>query len=650
MFTRILNRDVPMLVAIGLFAIAAITTGIGTSEKMKNMLLQQDALEAAQSWTTFLERKHDLSTTATADSGKSAQNPVPHPESTVKYRIYDSRGELLHDSDETQERTATQRRKAKLEPSSWAKLLGGRSYVRILRGQTEGAKQTYADVFLPVLTGGQAGHVLEVSINQTRKAERFDRVFKISAIVTVALLAVGIGIPGGLFWHHAHARRKIEREVDFLAHNDSLTGLANYKSFEAKLTAILSSADLGVHTVAVLSIGIDRFKHVNDSLGHAVGDALLQEMAARCRAYTRETDVVGRMTGDEFGVIAPGFRSNDELAAFATDLRALLMEPLDIQGHYLCPSVSIGISVAPDDSKRSAMLIKNATTSQNWAKQEDSKRVRFFHEDMDQAVKASLTLEMDMRRALDLDQFFLVYQPQFNLQTGELVGCEALVRWEHPDLGTISPDRFIPLAEKLGTITELGERILQTACREAVSWPKPISVAVNLSPAQFTGHALATMVSNVMETTTLPADRLEVEITEGLIINDTDEALSLLHRLRKLGVSIAMDDFGTGYSSLSYLTRFPYTKLKIDRSLLWRIEDDANVASVIDSIVRLGRSLKMKVIVEGVETEAQAQILRNSGCELVQGFLFAKPMSEPDLVARLHAESAERAEKTSTAA
>ncbi len=626
MVSRFLNRDIPLLVALALFVVVAITTGMATSEKMKSTLLRFDATDSAARWQPFLEQKLGLLRTDPTLVSRLAEGQSED----IGYRLYDWNGALLLGRDGQSGPSA---KSSSLEPALLREIHQRRSSVRLFKGpvNANGDQRVVARVYTPV-TRESRPHVLEISFDQTRRAGRYDHIFRIGAFVTIALVLLGVGLPGGLLWHHTNARRKVERRAEYLARHDSLTGLENRASFLATLEHSLESARDWNHITGVLSIGVDRFRHINDSLGHAVGDALLKELSARCRVFTRGSDIVGRMGSDEFAVVATGFRKVEEIAAFAEDLRMSLMEPLEIQGHYLCPNVSIGVSVAPADGELPSLLYKNAALSMNLAKADERQRVRFFLEGMDNSAKDRLRLEMDIRRAIDDHQFVLLYQPQFNLTTGDLVGCEALLRWNHPEMGIIQPDRFIPIAEELGAIDDLGAWILHQACADAMTWPQPVPVAVNLSPAQFTGDTLAHLVINVLEDSGLPPERLELEITEGLILSDTDEALKLLHRFREIGVSIAMDDFGTGYSSLSYLTRFPYTKLKIDKSLLWRIEADCNVEAVIRSIVALGRSLKMKVLVEGVETEKQSSILRSAGCHLVQGYLYSRPVSNDDIL------------------
>lgn len=651
MLYKVSRSDFPILLALVLFAIAAIGTGIGTAERMKGALLRQDALETAHAWRGYIEKKFNFRSTETPKDAPLPPHISQKSGDSFRYRLFNIDGVLVYDSGDGQDTALAKRNPSSFQSSGWSDLLNGETLVRILRESVGEPAPTYADVFVPVVKNGKTRAVIEVNIDQTSKAERFDHVFRISALVTMALLMLGIGIPGGLLWYSATARRKVEQEIDYLSHHDSLTGLINRKSIDLHLTALLAQTNTQRRKVGVLSIGIDGFKSINDSLGHLVGDLLLSEISDRCRIHTREADVVGRISGDEFAVIAPGFRTADELVDFADELRALVTVPLEANGHFLSPSISIGIAMAPDDGLDAELLVKRATVAQNWAKNEKQGSVRVFDTDMDAAVNHRFKLEMDMKRALDLNQFSMVYQPQIDLRTGEFMGCEALVRWQHPELGEVSPDRFIPIAERNGFIHELGAWILRRACEDAAAWPKPISVGVNLSPAQFEDVAIDSLVSDVLRETGLDPARLELEITEGLILNDTEAALRALHKLRSLGVSIAMDDFGTGYSSLSYLTLFPYTKLKIDRSLLERIEDDPNVSSVIRSMVGLCRSLNMKIVCEGVESLAQTAALNEVDCEFVQGFLFARPMSCELLTAQLWADlEVSKQERQSSAA
>lgn len=646
------NRGFTTTLALVLFALAAIGAGVATSQRMKNALLTQDALETAHAWTAYVARENGLVTSKTPAPDVGPPGISTNSGESFRYRLLNPKGELIFDSGG---KLAAERPDADTmqpEIAGWSELLSGQSLVRILRETVGAPPPTYADVFVPIIDGGKAVGVVEVNLNQTLKAERFDKVFRITALVTVALIVLGVGVPGGLLLHNANARRRVELQVDYLDHHDSLTGLVNRNTFADRVSAIIAGNDAETHKIGVLSIGIDGFKSINDSLGHHVGDLMLTEISDRLRTNTRDADIVGRMTGDEFSVVAPGFATVEELVDFAVQLRTVVAIPMEAKGNFLNPSISIGIATSPENGQDADLLIKRATVAQNWAKTEKLGSIRLFDKEMDAAVNHRFTLETDMQRALDEGQFRLLYQPQIDLRTGDLVGCEALVRWQHPELGLVSPDRFVPIAERNGLIHELGAWILNKACEDAVMWPKPISVAVNLSPAQFANGAVELLVSDVLKNTGLASGRLEVEITEGLIINDTQEALDALHKITSLGVSVAMDDFGTGYSSLSYLTLFPYTKLKIDRSLLLRIDEDVNVASVIRSMVDLGKSLDMKVVCEGVETFSQAAALAQVGCNIVQGYLFAKPMPNKLLVTHLRAdaEAAEAAEPANTVA
>jgi diguanylate cyclase (GGDEF)-like protein len=381
-------------------------------------------------------------------------------------------------------------------------------------------------------------------------------------------------------------------------------------------------------SLAVLCLDLDRFKNVNDTLGHATGDALLVEVAERLRDTVREIDLVGRLGGDEFAIVAEEVDSPEAAIRLARRVCEALGETYRVNGHDVTTSASIGIALGPVQGEAPEVLMKNADLALYRAKQDGRNTFRFFEPAMDAALQRRRRLEHDLRAALRKQQLYLDYQPQFDLESGKLTGYEALVRWWHPSEGEIAPSTFLPIAEETGLIAPLGEWILRTACSYATTWPMDTTLAVNLSPAQFKTQDVVALVRKVLTETGLEANRLELEITESTLLQNTDVVMDTLKRLDELGVSIAMDDFGTGYSSLSYLTRFPVSKIKIDRSFIDTLGTSPQTSAIVSSIVGLGQSLKVTITAEGVETEGQAAMLRKWGCDQVQGFYYGKPDAE----------------------
>ena len=424
---------------------------------------------------------------------------------------------------------------------------------------------------------------------------------------------------------HLAARQKLEAQLTHMAHHDGLTGLPNRILFRQEMERELARAR-GGEAVAVLCIDLDHFKRVNDTLGHAAGDALLQGAADRLRACVRETDIVARLGGDEFAIVQLQADQPRAATVLAERLIADLSRPFDIEGHQVVVGASVGIALAPSDGTEADQLMKSADMALYRAKADGRGVLRYFESEMDAKMQARRALELDLRKALVEHEFELFYQPIVDLQSNRVSGFEALLRWNHPTQGLISPADFIPIAEDMGLITPLGEWVLRQACREAAGWPERVKVAVNLSPAQFKSKALALVVTTALADSGLAPDRLELEITESVLLQDNDTVRGILHQLRGLGVRISMDDFGTGYSSLSYLRSFPFDKIKIDQSFVRDMGQHDDSIAIVRAVAGLGRNLGMSTTAEGVETNEQLGRLRQEGCTEVQGYLFSRPL------------------------
>jgi len=385
----------------------------------------------------------------------------------------------------------------------------------------------------------------------------------------------------------------------------------------------------------VLYIDIDEFKGINDSLGHPVGDELLKAIAVRLRNCVRAEDVVARLGGDEFAIVQTAVTTEGDITDLVGRIYEAIREPFECLGHRLLTDASIGIARAPRDGSDLDSLLKNADLAMYGAKADGRRTYRFFEPQMDAKVKARRAMELDLRQAIaeggfTAGGFEVYYQPLVDLSSDAITGCEALLRWRHPERGMVSPAEFVPVAEEIGIISQLGEWVLTTACMEAATWPGDIKLAVNVSPVQFRSHTLSLKVAAALAASGLAPARLELEITEAVLIRDDEVALAILHRLRGLGVRIALDDFGTGYSSLSYLQRFPFDKIKIDRCFIRDIADADGSSAIVQAVVNIAASRNMTTTAEGVETEAQKELLRALGCTEMQGWLFsaAKPAAE----------------------
>jgi diguanylate cyclase (GGDEF)-like protein len=427
-------------------------------------------------------------------------------------------------------------------------------------------------------------------------------------------------------------RREAEAKIIHMAKHDAITNLPNRILFRERMEQALSHRG---ERVAVLYLDLDRFKSVNDTLGHPIGDALLCAVTERLQTLVRGTDTVARLGGDEFAILQIGASQPTGATILATRVIEAIAEYFDLEGHQVIIGTSIGIAVAPTDGTEPDQLLRNADMALCRVKATGRGTYHFFQPEMDAQMQARRILELDLRKALGAGQFEVYYQPFVDLMTSEVKGFEALARWNHPERGVVPPDQFIPIAEEIGLIVPLGEWVLKQACLEAATWPGNLTVAVNLSPAQFRNRTLVLSVLSALGDSGLAATRLELEITETVLLQDTAIVLEALHQIRELGVRFAMDDFGTGYSSLSYLRSFPFDKIKIDRSFVVELGKKKDGLAIVHAVTDLGSRLGMITTAEGVETEEQLESLRTTGCNQVQGYLFSRPRPAKDIPALL---------------
>jgi diguanylate cyclase (GGDEF)-like protein/PAS domain S-box-containing protein len=426
-------------------------------------------------------------------------------------------------------------------------------------------------------------------------------------------------------------RKAAEKQVQFLAYYDALTGLPNRTLLQDRLTKALASARRRKDKVALLFLDLDGFKDINDSLGHSVGDLVLKEVAERLKKWAREQDTVARVGGDEFLVVLTAVKEVADAAVAAERLMDAIIAEFVVQGHSLGIRCSIGISIFAEHGRDGETLIKNADAAMYCAKESGRNNFRFFTKDMNAQAVERLTLENSLRLALGRGELFLVYQPQMDIATGRITGLEALLRWQHPELGLVPPDNFIRIAENSGLIMPIGEWVLRTACSQARKWQDEgllaVPVAVNVSAVQFRQAGFCELIRRVLHETGLAPQYLELELTESLLLSNADVMFSVLQELKAMGLKLAIDDFGTGYSSLSYLKQFPVGKLKIDRSFIRDIAVNPDDAAITTAITSLAKSLNLKVIAEGVEDEAQMTFLRAHQCDEIQGYYFSKPLA-----------------------
>jgi len=429
--------------------------------------------------------------------------------------------------------------------------------------------------------------------------------------------------------------KESQRQMEHLAYYDGLTGLANRSYFRDQLRKAIAMASRGYYHFALLYFDLDEFKRINDTLGHDSGDELLKEVARRLISRLREEDTIARLGGDEFAVILSGIKDRGQAALIAENLQQSFATPVKLAGEEVAISASIGITIAPEDAADEELLLKHADLAMYEAKARGKNTFHFFSQDLNDAAKEKLLIENQLREAIREHQFVLFYQPKIDIRSEKIVGYEALLRWIRPDGAMIPPLRFIPVAESTGLIVEIGEWVIWEACRfirRQQSKGHHVSIAVNLSARQFSDQNLAAMVERILVRTGASAGSLTFEITESMLMGDTDAAIAQLNELKNLGVTLSIDDFGTGYSSLSYLKRFPVDELKIDRSFVKDIPEDTNDMDIVAAIIAMAQKMNLRVVAEGVETAEQIDFLNNNACYLVQGYYYSMPRAEQELL------------------
>ena len=435
------------------------------------------------------------------------------------------------------------------------------------------------------------------------------------------------------------ARKHAEQRIQYLATHDDLTGLPNRTMFSTVLNMALNSAQRYQRKFALVFIDLDRFKVINDTLGHEAGDELLRRVASRLKGCLRASDLVARMGGDEFVVLVQEITETEQAAAVAQKILLAINQPLELMRQECRVTASVGVSLYPTDAQDELTLMKNADLAMYLAKEEGKNNYQFFSPSIKAQSVERLALEAGLRHALERDELFLHYQAKLDLHTGRITGAEALLRWRHPELGMVSPAQFIPLAEETGLIVPIGLWVLRTACRQAMAWQRaglpPLCIAVNLSPRQFNDEHLLRDIQGALDETGLAPEHLELEITEGMVMQDSQRAARILAAIKSLGVMLAIDDFGTGYSSLAQIKRFPFDTIKVDRSFIRNLPQDTEDKAITQAIIAIAKTLSLTVVAEGVETAEQEAFLREHACDQTQGYYFCKPIAAEDFAALL---------------
>jgi diguanylate cyclase (GGDEF)-like protein len=597
-------------------------------------LLYQNATNAAENWAKFLAGNvGDLEQIASGEMPSSASmdffKATRKSGEVFRYIIFNRYGYSIL--------TANRDKVTPVDLSAFSadalnSVKENRPVVDAREGHAPGEPAYFAEAFVPVRIGGSPVAVVAAYVDQTEERDSFYRTFLMAAISLCLLTGFSFALPAVAWYRRTREKQQADRRIQFLAHHDALTGLANRTRLIERLQAALAVLPSTGGIIAIHFIDVDHFKQVNDALGHDGGDFLLSTVGQRLQAMTRIEDMVARLGGDEFIVVQTGVADRVQAESFAQRINSTLAAPMYFKEQEICSTYTIGIALAPADGATPERLLKSADLALYAGKAEGRNCIRFFAPEMDEALQKRIKLEKIIRDAVAYDGFTLHYQPVFEMVDKKLVGFEALARLPAPDGTFIPPSTFIPIVEDMRLIDKIGAWVLREACRVANTWPDDLTVAVNLSPAQFDNANIEQAVADALKSSGLAPHRLELEITESLLLNNTEAVIATLKKLKTMGVSIVMDDFGTGYSSLSYLWKFPFDKIKIDRSFMESFEKSGrDVETVVKTIIALGREMKMRVTVEGVETSDQVDFLYDADADQVQGFYFGKPVPASDI-------------------
>ena len=629
-----LRRGVAMLVTALCFLIGGIWIG---TKVTTDYLLYKDATSTARNWAHLLaETVTDLEQIAAGEQPTRASMTLfewaQKAGQVFRYEIYNREGysQLVSDRGVTQVNLST------FSADAVRALATNGPIVQVRSGTVAGEPKFYGLAYVPVIVDGHAVAIVAAFVDETEKHDVFYRTSLIAALSLCTGAALAFGLPALAWYRRTKEKQQADRRIRFLAHHDALTGLANRTELVQSLEAALAVLPLRHDGIALHFLDLDRFKRVNDSLGHDGGDFLLKTVAERLRAVVRAEDVVARLGGDEFVVLQIGVPDKAQAEDFARRIISAVTTPIELKGRPYVATVSVGVALAPADGANAERLLKSADLALYKAKADGRNCIRFFLADMDAELQARFKLESVVRDAVLHDRFELHYQPLFEISERRLIGFEALIRLPAADGTLIPPATFIPVAEDLQVIDKIGAWVLNEACRTAATWPEHLTVAVNLSPAQFTAGSVSAIVAAALKAAGLAAHRLELEITETLLLGNSEAIMAELQTLKTMGVAIVMDDFGIGYSSLSYLWRFPFDKIKIDRSFMQSFEGSSrNAKTVVKTIIALGRELNMRVTVEGVETATQAAFLDKADGDQAQGFFFGRPVPAAEVSAHI---------------
>jgi diguanylate cyclase (GGDEF)-like protein len=624
-FIRFLNSERKKIAIFAVCVAVPLLGGLFLCHSLLGKMLREDAQDTSSDWVSMVVAKHPdilgmLSGAAPLARTRQFLDDASQAGDLYRLRIWDASGHLVFKSERMASAGVPIGGKQVAEA-----FLSGSIINEVHAGSQPQDVPFFVQSFIPVKKNGAVVGVFEVYLDQSDDEVLYKRSLLLTEMIIGALVLLAGGIPGYGLYRQMLKLRDSRAEALFLSEHDSLTGIPNRHRLSDVGNRALALSRRSKRPVAALMVDLDRFKDINDGFGHATGDKVLMEVAKRLRSSIGEQDAVARFGGDEFVVLQTDMHQPSAAGSLAYRLTKALSEPYQIGDSKLICEASIGVAISPPDAEDFDALVACADAALYKAKEDGRNSVRFFESGMDAKIRQRRQIETDIRRALATDSFQLAYQPLYSFHDGMLLGFEALLRWPE-GWPRQSPTDFIPVAEESGLINSVGVWALETACRTAANWTNPLKVSVNLSPVQFREGNIVSIVKKALRTSGLDPGRLELEVTESLWIQDSDSVLNQLRELRRLGVSIALDDFGTGYSSLTYLWKFPIDTVKIDQSFVREMETEPKASAIIQTIMSLGKVLDLTITAEGVETQEQARILKEAGCDQAQGFLFGRPL------------------------
>jgi diguanylate cyclase (GGDEF)-like protein len=628
-----------MFKKIALVGSVVLLLGVGVGQVLKSTvdyLLYWDATAAAESWAKYVaENVTDIEDIADGQPPSAESMAFLIRTQQIRhvfgFEIINLHGNVQLTSDGS--KISGVRGAVHSDTAARAAELG-QPIISVKEGTPPIRPKYYSEAYLPVMIDGRPQAVVAAYVDLSEQHDHFRKAFLLSALALFLLVGAAVGIPTIAWYRRTKEKKQADRRIRFLAHHDALTGLANRAQLIETLENAIAVLPLRGGCLAVHFVDLDRFKEINDTLGHDGGDFLLKTIAERLRAVIRVDDIAARLGGDEFVVVQTGISNKHQAEDFAHRLTSAVIAPMTFKEQEIVATVSIGVALAPTDGTNSERLLKSADLALYKSKADGRNCTRFFVPEMDASLQTRIAIEKTLRDAVLHERFILHYQPLFEISGQRLIGFEALIRLPAEDGTLIPPMTFIPVAEDMRLIGKIGAWVLREACQAATTWPEPLTVAVNLSPAQFEAGSVSTIVASALKETGLAPHRLELEITETLLLGNSEAIMTELQALKAMGVAIVMDDFGTGYSSLSYLWRFPFDKIKIDRSFMQGFDASGRDAeTVVKTIIALGRELDMRVTVEGVETAKQAAFLDGADADQVQGFFFGRPIPTSEISA-----------------